>query len=82
MEMRLKLVPVPVFDVDRAKAFHTEKLGVHADVDQRVHAKLRFVQLTPPGSACSIATGEGITSMMPGSLQGLKMMEFDTRESR
>lgn len=77
LEMRLELVAVPVSNVDRAKAFYTEKLGFHADVDQRVHAKLRFVQLTPPGSACSIAIGEGITGMPPGSLQGLQMVVPD-----
>jgi catechol 2,3-dioxygenase-like lactoylglutathione lyase family enzyme len=77
LEMSLELVAVPVSDVDRAKAFYTEELGFHVDVDQRVHAKLRFVQLTPPGSACSIAIGEGITGMTPGSLQGLQMVVSD-----
>ncbi len=69
-------------DVDRAKAFSTEKIGFHADHDQRVNDKLRFVQLTPPGSACSIAFGEGIVDTQPGSVQGLQMVVADAHAAR
>lgn len=72
--MKLELVPIPVTDVDRAKAFYVEKLGFNADHDQRVNESLRFVQLTPEGSACSIVLGEGITEMTPGSQKGLLMV--------
>lgn len=74
MKMKLELIPVPVTDVDRAKAFYIEKLGFNADHDQRVNEKLRFVQLTPEGSACSICIGEGLTEMKPGSMKGLQMV--------
>ncbi|MFL5864535.1 MAG: glyoxalase superfamily protein [Solirubrobacteraceae bacterium] len=74
MEMRLELVAVPVTDVDRAKTFYTEQLGFNADHDILVQEGLRFVQLTPPGSACSIAIGEGIADTEPGSLGGLQMV--------
>jgi catechol 2,3-dioxygenase-like lactoylglutathione lyase family enzyme len=74
MKMKLELIPVPVTDVDRAKAFYVEKLGFNADHDQRVNEKLRFVQLTPEGSACSICIGEGLTEMEPGSMKGLQMV--------
>jgi predicted enzyme related to lactoylglutathione lyase len=77
MDMKLELVPVPVTDVDRAKAFYTEKVGFREDIDQRVNEKLRFVQLTPAGSACSIAMGEGITTQEPGSLDGLILVVKD-----
>ena len=69
--MKLELVMVPVTDVDRAKAFY-EKVGFHADHDQTVSEAVRFVQLTPPGSACSIAIGRGLTEMAPGSLDTLQ----------
>lgn len=82
MQMKLELVMVPVSDVDRAKAFYTDKVGFHADHDQRVNENLRFVQLTPPGSACSIAIGQGISPMQPGSLQGLQMVVEDVRAIR
>ena len=65
MDWKLELVILPVSDVDRAKAFYVEKIGFNADHDQRVNEQLRFVQLTPPGSACSIAFGEGITTAPP-----------------
>ena len=81
MEMKLELVAVPVSDVDRAKAFYTEKIGFHADHDQQVREGLRFVQLTPPGSACSIVIGEGITEMQPGSQKGLQMVVPDAKEA-
>jgi predicted enzyme related to lactoylglutathione lyase len=77
MDWKLELVFVPVSDVDRAKAFYTEKVGFHADHDQRVNEGLRFVQLTPPGSACSIALGEGIIDAAPGSVPGLQMVVPD-----
>ena len=77
MDWKLELVILPVSDVDRAKAFYTEKIGFNADHDQRVSDTLRFVQLTPPGSACSIAFGEGITPAAPGSVQGLQMVVSD-----
>ncbi|MEO6578611.1 MAG: VOC family protein, partial [Candidatus Limnocylindria bacterium] len=67
MDMKLELVPIPVTDVDRAKTFYVDKLGFNADHDQQVNAKLRFVQLTPPGSACSIYLGTGLSDMAPGS---------------
>ena len=82
MQMKLELVPVPVTDVDRAKAFYTEKIGFHADFDQQVREDLRFVQLTPPGSACSIVIGVGITTMHPGSLEGLLMVVSDVKAVR
>ncbi|WP_420917244.1 glyoxalase superfamily protein [Dictyobacter halimunensis] len=82
MQMKLELVMVPVTDVDRAKAFYVEKIGFHADHDHRVNEHLRFVQLTPPGSACSIAFGEGITTMQPGSLQGNLLVVEDVRAVR
>jgi len=77
MEMKLELVPVPVSDVDQAKAFYAEKLGFREDIDRRLSDTLRFVQLTPPGSACSIAIGEGITKQSPGSTDGLIMVVSD-----
>jgi predicted enzyme related to lactoylglutathione lyase len=79
MDMQLELVPVPVTDVDRAKAFYVEKVGFHEDTDQRVSEMIRFVQLTPAGSACSIAMGEGITTQEPGSLDGLILVVQDVK---
>jgi predicted enzyme related to lactoylglutathione lyase len=77
MDWKLELVTIPVSDVDRAKAFYTEKVGFNADHDHRVSAEMRFVQLTPPGSACSISFGEGITDAVPGSVQGLQLVVSD-----
>jgi len=77
MEMKLELVPVPVSDVDRAKAFYTSKVGFREDIDQKLGESIRFVQLTPPGSACSIAIGEGITRQHPGSIDGLIVVVND-----
>ncbi len=74
MDWKLELVPVPVSDVDRAKAFYTEKVGFHADEDHRVSDSIRFVQLTPRGSACSIVVGAGITTKPPGSVEGLQLV--------
>jgi len=81
-QMKLELVAVPVSDVDRAKAFYTEKIGFNADHDHKVSDQIRFVQLTPPGSACSIVIGVGITDMQPGSLKGLQMVVADIQEVR
>jgi catechol 2,3-dioxygenase-like lactoylglutathione lyase family enzyme len=82
MEFRLELVAVPVTDVDRAKAFYTEQVGFVADHDVRVAEDLRFVQLTPPGSGCSIAFGEGIAETPPGSLRGLQLVVADIHAAR
>ena len=77
MDYKLELVSVPVSDVDAAKAFYTEKVGFSADHDHRVSEEIRFVQLTPPGSACSIAIGTGLTRAEPGSVQGLQLVVDD-----
>jgi catechol 2,3-dioxygenase-like lactoylglutathione lyase family enzyme len=82
MDMRLELVPVPVTDVDRAKDFYTRVIGFVADHDVVVHEDLRFVQLTPPGSACSIVLGQGITDRVPGSQKGLQMVVADAAAVR
>jgi len=79
MKMKLELIPVPVTDVDRAIDFYVNKVGFNLDHDHRVNDALRFVQLTPEGSACSIVIGEGITEMKPGSQQGLQVVVEDTR---
>jgi catechol 2,3-dioxygenase-like lactoylglutathione lyase family enzyme len=76
MDMRLELVILPVSDVDRAKEFY-ERVGFHADHDHRVSEDLRFVQLTPPGSACSIAVGQGLVEGEPGSIKGLQVVVDD-----
>ncbi len=81
-DLRLELVIVPVSDVDKAKAFYVDKAGFTADHDQRVNDQLRFVQLTPPGSACSIAFGEGITDSEPGSVKGLQLVTADVEAER
>ena len=77
MDWKLELVAIPVSDVDRAKAFYTDKVGFHADVDARVSDEIRFVQLTPPGSACSIALGTGIVDAPPGSVKGMQIVVSD-----
>ena len=82
MDMKLELVPVPVSDVDRAKSFYVDQVGFNADHDHHVTDTLRFVQLTPPGSACSIVIGQGITSMAPGSQQGLQVVVTDIEEAQ
>ncbi|HEY8200009.1 MAG TPA: VOC family protein [Actinomycetota bacterium] len=82
MDWKLELVAVPVSDVDRAKAFYTEKVGFNADVDARVNEAVRFVQLTPPGSACSIALGTGFLDTPPGSVQGLQLVVEDIHAAR
>ena len=82
MDMKLELVAVPVSDVDRAKSFYVDKVGFNADHDHRVNDQLRFVQLTPPGSACSIVMGTGVTSMPPGSQKGLQVVVDDVEAVR
>ncbi len=77
MDWKLELVAIPVSDVDRAKAFYTEKVGFNADYDHRVSDDMRFVQLTPPGSACSIAMGTGIVDAPPGSVKGMQLVVPD-----
>ena len=81
MDYKLELVAVPVSDVDRAKAFYTDQVGFNADHDHRVNDDLRFVQLTPPGSACSIVLGEGIVDGEPGSVSGLQMVVSDVEQA-
>ena len=80
--MKLELVMVPVTDVDRAKSFYVDQVGFIADHDQTVSDEIRFVQLTPPGSACSIALGRGIATTPPGSLQGLQVVVEDIEAAR
>lgn len=82
MDWKLELVAVPVTDVDRAKAFYADQVGFIADHDHRVSDDMRFVQLTPPGSACSIAMGEGIVASVPGSVQGLHLVVPDVAAAR
>jgi catechol 2,3-dioxygenase-like lactoylglutathione lyase family enzyme len=82
MDFKLELVAVPVSDVDRAKQFYTEQAGFNADHDHQVTDQLRFVQLTPPGSACSISIGEALTTSAPGSLQGLQLVVSDINAAR
>ena len=77
MDMKLELVAVPVTDVDRAKEFYVERVGFNADHDHTVSDEIRFVQLTPPGSACSIAIGKGLTQITPGGLDNLQMVIAD-----
>jgi predicted enzyme related to lactoylglutathione lyase len=80
MEMKLELIPVPVSDVDKALSFYVDKVGFHLDHDHKVSEDLRFIQLTPPGSACSITIGKGIaTDMKPGSLKNLQMVVKDAQ---
>src|SRR5215208_585724 len=80
-EMRLELIPVPVADVDRAKDFYVQA-GFNAHHDHAVNDEIRFVQLTPPGSNCSISIGRGLTKMEPGSLEGLQMVVADAAAAR
>ena len=77
MDWKLELVIIPVSDVDRAMHFYTDQVGFHLDYDQTVDDRIRFVQLTPPGSACSIAFGKGLTQASPGSVQGMQMVVSD-----
>ena len=84
MDFKLELVAIPVSDVDRAKAFYTEKAGFNADHDHTVNDQVRFVQLTPPGSACSIAIGTGLIESPPppGSVQGMQLVVADIEAAR
>jgi predicted enzyme related to lactoylglutathione lyase len=82
MDWKIELVAIPVTDVDRAKAFYVEQVGFHADHDHQVNEGLRFVQLTPPGSACSIVLGTGITQMPPGSQKGVQCVVADVEAAR
>jgi predicted enzyme related to lactoylglutathione lyase len=82
MNWKIELVAVPVTDVDRAKAFYVDQVGFNADHDQQVNEGLRFVQLTPPGSACSIVMGTGITEMPPGSQKGIQVVVEDAEAAR
>src|SRR3954463_8497687 len=77
IQMKLELIAVPVSDVDRAKAFYVDQVGFNADHDHKVNEQLRFVQLTPPGSACSIALTTGAHQMAPGSIDGLQVVVAD-----
>ncbi|HEY2557071.1 MAG TPA: glyoxalase superfamily protein, partial [Diaminobutyricibacter sp.] len=82
MNWKIELIFVPVTDVDRAKAFYVDQVGFHDDFDQTVNENLRFVQLTPPGSACSIAFGRGLSDMEPGSQRGIQVVIPDAEEAR
>jgi catechol 2,3-dioxygenase-like lactoylglutathione lyase family enzyme len=82
MDWKIELVAIPVTDVDRAKAFYVDQVGFNADHDHKVHDGLRFVQLTPPGSACSIVLGTGITEMAPGSQKGVQVVVADVEAAR
>ena len=82
MDYKLELIAVPVSDVDRAKAFYVDQAGFNADHDHEVSDDIRFVQLTPPGSACSIAIGKGVNDAEPGSVQGLQLVVDDADAAR
>ena len=82
VDWKIELVAIPVTHVDRAKAFYVEQVGFHADHDYQVNDALRFVQLTPPGSACSIVLGTGITQMPPGSQKGVQCVVADVEAAR
>jgi predicted enzyme related to lactoylglutathione lyase len=82
MDWKLELVAIPVSDVDRAKSFYADKVGFNADQDHTVSDEIRFVQLTPPGSACSIALGKGLVDTPPGSVQGMQMVVPDIHAAR
>ena len=82
MDWKIELVAIPVTDVDRAKAFYVDQVGFHADHDYQVNENLRFVQLTPPGSACSVVMGTGITQMPPGSQLGVQIVVADVTAAR
>ena len=82
MDWKLELIAIPVSDVDRAKDFYVDKVGFQADHDHQVSDDLRFVQLTPPGSACSIALGTGVTDAPPGSVKGLQLVVEEIQAAR
>ena len=82
MDYKLELIGVPVSDPDRAKAFYVDQAGFNADHDHTVSEDVRFIQLTPPGSACSIAIGKGVTDVEPGSVQGLQLVVEDIEAAK
>ncbi len=82
MDWKIELIILPVTDVDRAKAFYADQIGFHVDHDHVVSDEIRFVQLTPPGSGCSIAFGKGLTDAEPGSVQGLQIVVDDIEAAR
>ncbi|MDR2986587.1 MAG: VOC family protein [Nocardiopsaceae bacterium] len=82
MDWKIELVAIPVTDVDRAKSFYVDQVGFNADHDYQVNENLRFVQLTPPGSACSIVMGTGVTEMPPGSQRGVQVVVADVQAAR
>ena len=82
MDWKIELVAIPVTDVDRAKAFYVDQIGFHPDHDYQVSDGLRFVQLTPPGSACSVVMGTGVTEMPPGSQKGVQVVVADVAAAR
>ena len=82
MDWKLEVVPIPVSDVDRAKAFYAEKVGFNEDLDTRISDEMRLVQLTPPGSGCSIHLSTGILTMPPGVLEGLQLVVSDIEAAR
>ncbi len=82
MDWKIELVAIPVTDVDRAKAFYVDQVGFNADHDHKVHEGLRFVQLTPPGSACSVVLGTGMSEMPPGSQKGVQVVVADVEAAR
>jgi catechol 2,3-dioxygenase-like lactoylglutathione lyase family enzyme len=82
LEMRIELIQVPVSDIDRAKSFYVDKVGFNLDHDHQVNDSIRFVQLTPPGSACSIALTTGAHHMSPGCIEGLQMVVDDAEATR
>lgn len=82
MDWKIEVVPIPVSDVDRAKAFYADKVGFGVDLDTRIGDAVRLVQLTPPGSACSIALGTGVTDAAPGSVQGVQLVVSDIHAAR
>jgi catechol 2,3-dioxygenase-like lactoylglutathione lyase family enzyme len=81
VDWKLELVAIPVADVDRAKAFYADQVGFHVDHDHTVSDEIRFVQLTPPGSACSVTFGKGITEAPPGSVKGVQMVVADVQQA-
>jgi catechol 2,3-dioxygenase-like lactoylglutathione lyase family enzyme len=82
VDWKIELIAIPVTDVDRAKAFYVDQVGFNADHDHQVNDNLRFVQLTPPGSACSVVLGTGITEMAPGSQRGVQIVVADADGAR
>jgi catechol 2,3-dioxygenase-like lactoylglutathione lyase family enzyme len=82
MDMKIELLAIPVSDLDRAKAFYVDKVGFHDDVDVSVSDELRFIQLTPPGSACSIVLDTNMTEMAPGAVKGVQMVVADAAGAR